>query len=323
MTPAQVADAIDKAVEEAGTQGEGAEVRVEIKVEAPTDAPAVEITIPKPSVDRAAEGDIQSLAVSTPVASITFDAAALSTISGEAPGDVKIAAAKVDVTTLPEEAQQVVGDRPVFSFSVTSGSKTISEFGGNVEVSVPYIPKPEEDPNSIVIYYVNAEGELELVSDCVFDPATGTVRFTTNHFSRYAVGYNKVTFKDVPTDNFADAGDTYYTGYLAAAKRLGISNGVGDNLYAPDREITRQEMFTLLYNTLKLIGRLPTGASGKGLADFGDSGQIAPWASEPMTLFVETGVVQGSEGMLNPEAWTTRAEMAQILYNLVARPTGI
>lgn len=30
-----------------------------------------------------------------------------------------------------------------------------------------------------------------------------------------------------PEDNFADAGDTYYTGYLAAAKRLGISAGVG------------------------------------------------------------------------------------------------
>jgi hypothetical protein len=36
-----------------------------------------------------------------------------------------------------------------------------------------------------------------------------------------------------PEDNFADAGDTYYTGYLAAAKRLGISAGVGN----PDHTI--------------------------------------------------------------------------------------
>ncbi|MEL7566705.1 MAG: immunoglobulin-like domain-containing protein, partial [Dehalobacterium sp.] len=54
-----------------------------------------------------------------------------------------------------------------------------------------------------------------------------------------------------PKDNFADAGNTYYTGYLAAAKRLGISAGVGNNLFVPDKEITRQEMFTLLYNGLK------------------------------------------------------------------------
>lgn len=48
-----------------------------------------------------------------------------------------------------------------------------------------------------------------------------------------------------PEDNFSDAGNTYYTGYLAAVKRLSISAGVGDNLFAPEKEITRQEMFTL------------------------------------------------------------------------------
>ena len=47
------------------------------------------------------------------------------------------------------------------------------------------------------------------------------------------------------TDNFDDAGDTYYTGYLAAAKRLGISNGVGSNMFEPESEIARQDMFTL------------------------------------------------------------------------------
>ncbi|MGI6667229.1 MAG: S-layer homology domain-containing protein [Bacillota bacterium] len=86
-----------------------------------------------------------------------------------------------------------------------------------------------------------------------------------------------------PTDNFSDAGETYYTGYLAAAKRLGISAGVGDNMYAPGKEITRQEMFTLLYNTLKIIGRLPQGDSGKTLLDFSDASEIASWAEEAMS----------------------------------------
>jgi hypothetical protein len=57
-----------------------------------------------------------------------------------------------------------------------------------------------------------------------------------------------------PANNFSDAGNTYYTRYLAAAKRLGISAGVGGNLYVPEKEITRQEMFTMLYNALKSIG---------------------------------------------------------------------
>ena len=116
-----------------------------------------------------------------------------------------------------------------------------------------------------------------------------------------------------PTDNFADAGNTYYTNYLAAAKRLGISNGVGNNLYAPGKEITRQEMFTLLYNALNILGQLPEGNSGKTLADFSDADSIASWAKDAMTLLVETGIVSGNGGKLSPTDTTIRAEMAQVL----------
>lgn len=120
-----------------------------------------------------------------------------------------------------------------------------------------------------------------------------------------------------PVDNFADAGNTYYTKHLAAAKRLGISAGIRNNLFAPDKEITRQEMFTLLYNALTVIGELPEGNSGKKLSDFSDASNIASWAKNAMTLLVESGTISGSGGKLAPTDTTTRAEMAQALYNLL------
>ena len=122
-----------------------------------------------------------------------------------------------------------------------------------------------------------------------------------------------------PTDNFSDAGNAYYTGYLAAAKRLGITSGVGNNMYMPDKEITRQEMFTLLYNTLKVIGQLPQGDSGKILSDFTDAGQVSSWAIDAIDLLVKTGTISGSGRKLIPTATTTRAEMAQVLYNLISK----
>ncbi|HWP80822.1 MAG TPA: GLUG motif-containing protein [Candidatus Acidoferrum sp.] len=122
---------------------------------------------------------------------------------------------------------------------------------------------------------------------------------------------------EAPTDNFADAGDTYYTGYLAAAKSLGISNGVGDNLYNPVAQITRQEMFTLLYNALDVMGQLPDGESGKTMDDFTDSAQIASWAKEAMALMIETGIAGGSQGLISPTGTTSRAQMAQVLFNLL------
>jgi hypothetical protein len=122
-----------------------------------------------------------------------------------------------------------------------------------------------------------------------------------------------------PTDNFADAGSTYYTNYLAAAKRSGISGGVGSNRFAPEKGITRQEMFTLLYNALRTIGQLPQGDCGKTLSDFDDAGLIDSWAKDSMKTLVKTGTVGGSGGKLSPATTTTRAEIAQILYNLLGK----
>ena len=113
--------------------------------------------------------------VSTPIASITFDDKALSTISTSATEDVNIKASKVDVATLSEEGKQAAGDRPVFNFSVTSGDKTISQFGGNATVVVPYTAKASEDTGAIVIYYINSEGKPEIVSNSKYDPATETI----------------------------------------------------------------------------------------------------------------------------------------------------
>ncbi|HWP79635.1 MAG TPA: AAA family ATPase [Candidatus Acidoferrum sp.] len=64
---------------------------------------------------------------------------------------------------------------------------------------------------------------------------------------------------------------------------------------------------------------LPGGQTGKTLADFTDTGDIAPWAKDAMALFVKTGTVSGSSGLLTPTGTTTRAQMAQVLCNLLTK----
>ena len=124
-----------------------------------------------------------------------------------------------------------------------------------------------------------------------------------------------------PSGNFSDAGNTYYTGYLAAAKRLGITEGLGNNLYAPEKQITRQEMFALLYNTLKVIGQMPEGSekAGGSITGYGDANHIASWAKDAAGSLINAGIIGGNNGMLTPAGTTTRAEMAQVLYNLLGR----
>ncbi len=371
VTVNQVEDAINLAKEAIAKAGTGATAQVEIKVTAPANVTTVATSIPKGAVTNVADNKA-TLMVSTPVAALVFDNKALNTIAGAASGDVSISASTVDTKTLSQEAQQVIGNRPVFNFSVTSEGKTISQFGGAVTVSVPYTPNPGEDTEALVVYYINSTGKLETVTNCTYNAKTGTVNFTTTHFSTYAVGYNKVSFTDVAPDseyskainfiaargittgtgggkfspdatitrgqfmvmlmkaygiqpdengkeNFVDAGNTYYTNYLSAAKRLGLTNGTGNNTFSPDKKITQQEMISLLYKTLKVMGKLPTATEGKDLTTFADANQIAPWAKDGMSLFTKAGILTGKSGKLEPTKKASRAQMAQVLYNLLSK----
>jgi hypothetical protein len=116
-------------------------------------------------------------------------------------------------------------------------------------------------------------------------------------------------------DNFADAGNTWYTGYLAAAKQLGISNGVGDNKFAPDNEITREEMVVLLYNYVKSVGSVSTVNSTHTYAD---GSQISSWAIEGVAFATEKQWVKGKDNnRFDPKGTATRAELAQIFYNAI------
>lgn len=320
------------------------------------------------------------LTVHTTIGSMDIPAGMLSNRQDIGGKTVSITIATVDKSTLPEDVRDVIGNRPVLQINVTINGERITWNNPDapVLISVPYrlMAQERENSESIIVWYIDDEHHLISVPNACFDSEIGVVTFSTVHLSRFAVGYNKVSYEDVPKgawyekavsfiaargitkgtgegifspvgnltraqfitmlmraydikpdadpeDNFSDAGNTWYTGYLASAKRLGISQGVGNNMFAPVKDITRQEMFTLLYNTLKVIKQLPKiKESDKpipSIFDFADKEQIAPWAKEAMTFLVRNGTVKGSDGKLKPMSTSTRAEMAQVLYNLLGK----
>ncbi len=165
------------------------------------------------------------------------------------------------------------------------------------------------------VAFVAQRGISTGTAENAFSPNASLTRgqFITLLMRAYAIAA-----EENPADNFADAGESYYTGYLAAAKRLGIAKGVGENRFAPESAVTRQEMFTLLYNALRSIDQLPIAAEGgKSLADFADGADAAEWAREALRVLLEAGIVSGSEGKLDPAGSSTRAQMAQLLYQLL------
>ncbi len=195
VTAAQMDEVIAQAKAAAANSGD--KPAVEIKVGDSGVANTLAATIPHSSIQTMADENIESLTVTSSLATLTFDSQALNTINDTVTGDITVTIAKVDIDALPEAVRQIAGNRPVYDFTVTGGDKTISDFNGTVTVAIPYTPAADEDINAIIVYYINDRGELDTVTNGRYDPERGMVVFTADHFSRYAVGYNKVNFKDV------------------------------------------------------------------------------------------------------------------------------
>lgn len=78
-------------------------------------------------------------------------------------------------------------------------------------------------------------------------------------------------------------------------------------------------MFVILYRALENLGSLPTGLKGGTLERFNDSNGINSYARTAMELFVKTGTISGDGKYLTPKATSTRAQAAQVLYNLLVK----
>ena len=164
------------------------------------------------------------------------------------------------------------------------------------------------------------------VADGLFGPQDSLTRgqFVVMLLKAYGIRSEETTKAGRSTQivNFADAGSTYYTNALYTAKKLGIAKGIGSNLFAPDREISREEMLVLLYNALQIMNEMPTandGSVGLALEGFADAQLVSDWAIPGVSELIRTKIVAGADNKIMPQDMTTRAEMAQVLYQLLGR----
>lgn len=113
-------------------------------------------------------------------------------LKGNLPEDAKLTAETLDedlrnaaLENVDENVKSKIGDNPIYNFGLTSGGSSI-DFGpnGEITVTVPYTLGENEDPESIVIFYVNANGEIEWYRATY---SNGYATFTTTHFSYYTV----------------------------------------------------------------------------------------------------------------------------------------
>lgn len=302
----KITGAIDKALEEAAEQEKGLSSAVKINVEAAKDAKSVELSIAKDGIDSLAEKGFENIIISTSLATISFDQKALSEISSSVAEDVKITVSSVDVENLSDEAKNIIGDRPVISISVMSGDKTMTDFDGNITIEIPYTLKEGEDAAALVLYSVNANGELEIVKDCIYNKDTKSFTVKAAKLSQYAIGYNKIEFTDV---------SGWYEESVNFLAARNIIKGKEKGLFAPNDNITRAEFVQILAN-------LAGADLSKYTTSFFDDVNTDDWFNGAVQWAYESGIAYGSNGKFNPNANITRQDMAVMLNQYIVKVAG-
>jgi len=119
----------------------------------------------------------------------------------------------------------------------------------------------------------------------------------------------KVNFDDVSLED-------YFYREVGIAKAVGLAKGVGDNMFNPYSDITREDMMVLVCNILKAKGKLPyneTKSQAELYADFDD---VSEYAKQSVAALVDAGIIKGDGKNINPKSKLTRAEAAAVIYRI-------
>lgn len=99
---------------------------------------------------------------------------------------------------------------------------------------------------------------------------------------------------------------------IAWAVKAGITNGMGKNLFAPNKEITREQMAVMLVKFAAYMKAELAQVQEK--ATFVDNDKISNYAKESVAVMQQAGIIQGREkGNFAPKDAATRAETAKML----------
>ena len=116
-------------------------------------------------------------------------------------------------------------------------------------------------------------------------------------------------FMDVPVGQ-------WYTDAVIWANDAKIVSGMGEGLFAPNMEITREQMVVMLYNYAKYRGYDVTASAD--LSAFADTASVSAWAQPAMQWAVAEGYISGmGDSQLAPQGTATRAEIASVIMRFM------
>lgn len=106
----------------------------------------------------------------------------------------------------------------------------------------------------------------------------------------------------------------YFSPYTEWAAKYEIVSGTGNGKFSPNDRITREQMAKVLYGYAQKTGN-DTSVDPAKYDAFPDTGKVSGYAVQAMKWAVSHGIINGSDGKLDPKGTATRAQVAQVFLN--------
>ena len=121
------------------------------------------------------------------------------------------------------------------------------------------------------------------------------------------------TFEDVDSN-------AYYAKAVVWGQQNGIIKGYSETEFAPDQNITREQIAAIMFRFAKYKGYDVSVGESTNILSYTDAESISEYAISAMQYAVGSGLMKGkTESTINPKDFATRAEIAAILQRLIER----
>ena len=123
-------------------------------------------------------------------------------------------------------------------------------------------------------------------------------------------------------DIFTDVTENdWFYNYVNTAYSYGIIKGVSDTEFEPNGTITREESAVMVARAAKLCGmntEVEAFEARNILAGFSDYVKASAWAVGSLAFCYDNEILSDDEMEIKPKEAVTRAEIAQMLYNMLS-----
>lgn len=166
------------------------------------------------------------------------------------------------------------------------------------------------------VEYANKNSLMKGVTENTFSPNTSVTRamfVTVLYRMEGEPDAGECAFSDVPNGS-------YYQRAVAWASANKIVNGVSEDSFAPDNNITREQMAAIVYRYASYKNADLSVGENTNILSYNDFSDISEYAIPAFQYMAGAGIMKGeTESTLNPKNLSTRAQAATVFMRVMEK----